>query len=386
MEEEKTGWKLVTTATHCDRVDWGPLIDWCHSDEASTPDNDNKHEIKVHSTSLKDGAKVVEYALHHRRYFNGTIDNLYQKFLLSSQFGNMTTAHLDYHKKNRRNKAEYLAWKEKRDELRKEASGAQFREWKRATAAREGAGDNVVTEEEIKAKVTMLTSDYKLKEARRQATRKVLKLNTKHREPTDDEVEREVASTPDYPELKIGMKQFRLGFCNCIKHRKSSECDCQLCTYVKCNLVKFHHARAVWRKKKACAEDCPCPAGVLVNAEKALEEATEGGDVGRIAAAEATVADEKSKRAAFYAATQSPSRLMSHVLCEPLPDAEVNGPLPEQHHEQQQPLTPKQQLEQWQQLSPRWLTCRQAKRPFKVHAHACLNKQCKPNLFNSSKR
>ena len=398
MEKEKTGWKLVTTAKHCDRVNWDPLIEWCHSDAASTVDNDNKQEIKVHSTSLKDGAKVVEYALHDRRYFSDTIENLCPEFKRSSQFGQMKDAQRSYHEKKRRTRAEYLAWKEKRELLGMEIRGALFRKWKSDTTAGEGAGDNAVTlsEDDIDEKVGVLTSEYKLKEARRRATREVLKLNKKRREPTDAEVQHHAQSTPDYPELVVGMKQFRLGFCNCIKHRKSSECDCQLCTYVKSNLVKFHRARVVWRKKKACAEDCPCPAGVLSKGEKALEEAKKDGRVDRISAAEAIVAEEKPKRAAFYAATQSPGQLMTYVLCEPLPDAKVNGPLRQDLSSSMYPgvaaamkytptLTPKKRLEQWQRLYPRWLTCDEAKRPFKVHGHGCLNKQCKPNLFDSTK-
>ena len=57
-EEDKSGWKLITTSPHVDRVDWAPLPDWCHSDEASTEDNDNKLMVKVYATSLKDDAKV----------------------------------------------------------------------------------------------------------------------------------------------------------------------------------------------------------------------------------------------------------------------------------------------------------------------------------------
>ena len=155
MEKEKTGWKLVTTAKHCDRVNWDLLIEWCHSDAASTVDNDNKQEIKVHSTSLKDGAKVVEYALHDRRYFNDTIENLCPEFKRSSQFGQMKDAQRSYHEKKRRTRAEYLAWKEKRELLGMEIRGALFRKWKSDTTAGEGAGDNAVTlsEDDIDEKV-----------------------------------------------------------------------------------------------------------------------------------------------------------------------------------------------------------------------------------------
>ena len=58
MEEDKSGWKLITTSPQNDRVDWAPLRNWCHSDEASTEDNDNKQMVVVYATSLKDDAKV----------------------------------------------------------------------------------------------------------------------------------------------------------------------------------------------------------------------------------------------------------------------------------------------------------------------------------------
>ena len=42
------------------------LQKWLHSDQAFTPDNDNKTEIKV---NIMDSGGVVSYELHERRYW-----------------------------------------------------------------------------------------------------------------------------------------------------------------------------------------------------------------------------------------------------------------------------------------------------------------------------
>ena len=47
MVDSAAGWRWIKTKQHCDRLDWSPLQKWLHSDEASTPDNDHKTEIKV---------------------------------------------------------------------------------------------------------------------------------------------------------------------------------------------------------------------------------------------------------------------------------------------------------------------------------------------------
>ncbi len=112
--------------------------------------------------------------------------------------------------------------------------------------AEEGATEEV-TEGEVDAMVVEMGCEYKKKEGLRRARRAVLNLNEKRREPTDDEVAAQVAGAPEYPQLVVSMKHFRLGFCKCIVRRKGSECDCQLCTYVNSNLTKFHRARTGWR-------------------------------------------------------------------------------------------------------------------------------------------
>jgi hypothetical protein len=75
--------------------------------------------------------------------------------------------------------------------------------------------------------------EYKKKEGTRRAQRAVLKnLRVERRAPTVAEVNAAVATTPEYPELIVSMKQFRKYRCKCCGNRHGSECDCTLCTYV----------------------------------------------------------------------------------------------------------------------------------------------------------
>ena len=77
MVDTAAGWKWIKTEPHCDRTDWTPLIKWLHSDEASTPDNDHKSEIKVNVT---DDGTTVSYELHERRYWNDKLSVLLRAF------------------------------------------------------------------------------------------------------------------------------------------------------------------------------------------------------------------------------------------------------------------------------------------------------------------
>jgi len=67
MTDSAAGWKWTETKPHADRTDWNPLIKWLHSDEAPTPDNDRKAEIKV---SVFDDGATLSYELHDRRFWN----------------------------------------------------------------------------------------------------------------------------------------------------------------------------------------------------------------------------------------------------------------------------------------------------------------------------
>ena len=48
LEDRACGWRRVRTAGHKDKVDYGPLHDFWHSDLASTEDNQNKHMVPSH--------------------------------------------------------------------------------------------------------------------------------------------------------------------------------------------------------------------------------------------------------------------------------------------------------------------------------------------------
>ena len=102
-----------------------------------------------------------------------------------------------------------------------------------------------------------------------------------------------------------------------------------------------------------------------------------------VAALKVKVEDAKKKARAFGAATRSPHDLMRYVLCDLLPDEDVNGPLVENLLDA--PPADETADARWERLSPRWLTLESAKRPFRVHSHLCLTEQCKPNLFRPDK-
>ena len=89
MVDTAAGWKWIKTKPHCDRTDWTLLIKWLHSDEASTPDNDHKSEIKVNVT---DDCATVPYELHERRYWNDKQSVLQKTFRESPVFLEMQKA------------------------------------------------------------------------------------------------------------------------------------------------------------------------------------------------------------------------------------------------------------------------------------------------------
>ena len=76
MVDTAAGWRLIQTAQHCDRVDWTPLQRWLHSNEASTPDNDNKVDVA-------ESGGVRSYELHPRRCWNDSVKVRRQQFLAS---------------------------------------------------------------------------------------------------------------------------------------------------------------------------------------------------------------------------------------------------------------------------------------------------------------
>ena len=109
MVDTTAGWKWIKTKPHCDRTDWTPLIKWHHSDEASTPDNDHKSEIKVNVT---DDGTTVSYELHERRYWNDKLSVLLRTFRESPVFLEMQKAHTECERNKRHAKALSLAKRE----------------------------------------------------------------------------------------------------------------------------------------------------------------------------------------------------------------------------------------------------------------------------------
>ena len=79
---------------------------WLHSDEASTPDNDHKSEIKVNLTY--DGT-TVSYELHERRYWNDKQSVLQKSFRESPVFLDMQKAHTECERSKRHTKAMSLS-------------------------------------------------------------------------------------------------------------------------------------------------------------------------------------------------------------------------------------------------------------------------------------
>ena len=68
------------------------LQKWLHSDQAFTPDNDNKTEIKV---NIMDSGGVVSYELHERRYWaRPTLHVLWEQFRTTPSYADMNQRHI----------------------------------------------------------------------------------------------------------------------------------------------------------------------------------------------------------------------------------------------------------------------------------------------------
>ena len=60
---------------------------------------------------------------------------------------------------------------------------------------------------------------------------------------------------------RLGRRQFAKALCRCVKKRKASQCDCQLCTYVEDNSRRWHKARSGWHSAKRLrigGKPCAC--------------------------------------------------------------------------------------------------------------------------------
>ena len=67
------------------------LQKWLHSDQAFTPDNDNKTEIKV---NIMDSGGVVSYELHERRYWADKLQVLRGQFRPTPSYADMNQRHI----------------------------------------------------------------------------------------------------------------------------------------------------------------------------------------------------------------------------------------------------------------------------------------------------
>lgn len=170
-------------------------------------DNDNKCDVRV-CMGVVNGE--MQYELHPRRYVQETYALLRLDFFKSDEFGKMKDAHRACEVAKRRKKAVGM--------LR---------------------GNDKLDAALVAGKVVELARKYQVAEGKRQAQRAVLKLQEKRRKPTVQEVDEAVAVAPEYPVFGVSMKQFRRGFCKCIKRRKGSECDCPLCTYVSLSTLQL---------------------------------------------------------------------------------------------------------------------------------------------------
>lgn len=85
LEDRACGWRRVRTAEHKDKVNYGPLNDFWHSDLASTEDNQNKYMVRVF-LGRDPETKEMLYDLHPRRAATCTLRAAVDIFR-ASEFG-----------------------------------------------------------------------------------------------------------------------------------------------------------------------------------------------------------------------------------------------------------------------------------------------------------
>eukprot|EP00966_Prymnesium_polylepis_P029595 687623-Prymnesium_polylepis.1 len=87
LEDSGKAWVLLTTKRHFDNIEahWEIFDDWMHSEEASTPDNAHKEQIRVYrgyGTDPVTGRRG--YGLHWRRAQEGNVKELLAKWRAST--------------------------------------------------------------------------------------------------------------------------------------------------------------------------------------------------------------------------------------------------------------------------------------------------------------
>ena len=91
LEDSACGWKRVNTAEHKDKLNYGPLNEFWHSDLASTEDNQNKDLIRVF-LGVDPITKEQLYDLHPRRAMTCTLRGAVPIFRASTFAAQMAAA------------------------------------------------------------------------------------------------------------------------------------------------------------------------------------------------------------------------------------------------------------------------------------------------------
>lgn len=248
MVDLAKGWKWIRTSEHSDKRLLADLTKWLHSDEASTPDNDNKVEYKI---LVNDDHGVVCFELHPRRYYNDKISVLHELFLTTSTFEKMRASYLQ----------------EEEQKLKAKAT--------KSAKAKLTPGDRL-DESQIQAEIEAMRSNLKSIQAGRIALQKLRKAGFT-RGPTTAEVEAEYAAASEFPEYLLGKRQFQSALCNCIVNRKGGECDCPLCSYITHNLTAFRRYLFLWHAgpEPKCSCDCMDPGSSFREALADVHKLTE---------------------------------------------------------------------------------------------------------------
>jgi len=89
LEDSGKAWVLLTTKKHFDNIEahWEIFDDWIHSEEASTPDNSRKEQIRVYrgyEEQVDPATGRRGYGLHWRRAQEGNVKELLAKWRAST--------------------------------------------------------------------------------------------------------------------------------------------------------------------------------------------------------------------------------------------------------------------------------------------------------------
>ena len=110
---------------------------------------------------------------------------------------------------------------------------------------------------QVEGEIAEMAAKYKERAAERAARRRLRKAG-QMREPTSDEVDKELPTAPEMSELVIGKRQWWAALCDCTFHRKGGECDCPDCTYITHNTTRLRRDMLNWHTgpNKKCHLGC----------------------------------------------------------------------------------------------------------------------------------